>query len=99
MPYYTIRCTDGTDRNCTKTLQTFIPIVGLTASQLRQLSNGESIDLTLKQCEQSGIELTKEDRAHLEAGGTISYFVHPSETVCGPCGSDYTYDKNGRCID
>lgn len=91
---YTIKCSDGSDRRCHKTLEVEIAVEGLTEEQLEDIVERNGTSITREQVEDSQIELDKEELANLKESGEVYYSCY-LDSVCSACGSDQDYDDDG----
>ena len=89
MPIYTVKCKDGTDAKCTKTIDVEVSLIGLTKQQLIDIQDGCSIALTVEQVSKNNLELDDDQKKSLEESGTVGWVVHEGiRPSCDYCGSD-----------
>ena len=97
MAIYTIKCQDGGDPQCLKTLEVSIPIIGLNAEQLQSIVDDGDCRITKKQMTDNKIKPTQEDKESLDETDLMT-FECEVESICSACGSDYTRDNDGNIV-
>jgi len=98
MAVYTIKCQDGGDSQCEKTLKVDIPINNLSEEQLNNIVEEDSCRITREQMKENGIEAGEEDMESLNETDLMTY-KYEVDSICSACGSDYTRDDDGNIID
>lgn len=95
-----IKCSDGSS-DCFGTVRTQVRFAGLSSGQLDEISDGggrAEILLTPLQVELNRARLTPDELESLEDDGGLYVEVTAAQTICAGCGSDYSYDSEGRII-
>lgn len=87
MPIYSIQCFDQTHHECEEEVRVRLEIIGLTEAQIEQLEKGQQIELTPPQVQESGLDLTEEQRQALAADGFLNYSID-LDSVCDACGGE-----------
>lgn len=98
-----VPCADGTDANCWGTVEISLPypaleLRGCTVT-VDESEETVRIDFSPQWLKSYKDKLNKDD---LESVNEIGYVERPyrdfGRTICGACGSDQTYDKEGNKI-
>jgi hypothetical protein len=97
MAIYTIKCQDGGDSQCLKTLEVSIPIIGLNTEQLQSIIDDGDCRITKKQMIDNNIKPNQEDKESLDETNFMT-FEYEVESICSVCGSDYTRDNDGNIV-
>jgi hypothetical protein len=98
MAIYTIKCQDGGDPQCLKTLEVSIPIIGLNTEQLQSIIDDSECRITKKQMIDNNIKPNQGDKESLDETDLMT-FEYEVESICSACGSDYTRNDDGKIID
>jgi len=100
MSLYTIKCQDGTDRQCWGNLEIDIPISNLTQEQILDIIKDGGCEFTQEEARKCRLTLSKTEEESLQENYIFYREVTvKGDTICGACGSDYTRNDDGNIID
>jgi hypothetical protein len=89
MSIYLIKCQDGTDGKCYKTLNIEIPIDNLTSEQVSDIVEDGRCEFTEQEAKNCMLTLSISDKSSLKDNYSIYREICiKDDTICPACGSD-----------
>jgi len=99
MSIYSIKCQDGSDRECYKTLKIEITIDNLTDEQVSDIVEDGGCEFTSEEAKNCMLKLSKNEKTTLKEYSNFYRGISvKGDTICSACGSDYTRDDYGDIL-
>ena len=100
MSIYSIKCQDGSDPQCYKTLKIEIAIDNLSDEQVSDIVEDRGCEFTADEAKNCILLLTENEKKSLQENNNFYRGISiKGDTICSACGSDYARDDDGDIID
>jgi len=100
MSIYSIKCQDGTDKQCYGNLEIDITIPNLANEQILDIVENGGCEFTQEEAKNCMLTLSENEKKSLKENDNFYREINvKGDTICGACGSDYTRNDNGDIID